>query len=74
MSSLDLKDIKRGDLVEYQRLSHTTTACGTFQDWYSTSDCQIRLIVRNLELGMDILVDPKQVTLITRQREGHHEP
>jgi hypothetical protein len=74
MNHLDLKGLTRSDLVEYQRPSHTTTACGTFQGWYSTSDGVVRLIARNLELGLDILVDPQRVIDVTLQSEGHHEP
>lgn len=74
MSTIDLKGIKLGDLVEYQRPSQNTTAHGTFQGWHPTDDGQVRLIVRNQQFGMDILVDPKRVTLITRQREDQHEP
>jgi hypothetical protein len=69
MSTIDLKGMQPGDLVEYQRLSHTLTACGIFLGWHPTDDGQVRLIVRNQPLGMDILVDPRHVTLITRQSE-----
>ena len=69
MSTLDLTGMQPGDLVEYQRLSHTITAYGTFQGWHPSDDGQ-RLIVRHQQLGMDILVDPERVMLITRQSEA----
>ena len=69
MSTIDLKGMQPGDLVEYQRLSHTITACGTFLGWHPTGDGQ-RLVVRHQQLGMDILVDPGRVMLITRPSEA----
>ena len=69
MSRIDLQGMRPGDLVEYQRLSHTTTARGTFQGWHPTSDGQ-RLVVRNRQLGLDILVKPQRVLVISRQSEA----
>ena len=68
MGSIDLQGMKPGDLVEYQCLSYASTACGTFQGWHPTDDGQ-RLVVRHQQMGMDILVDPERVMLITRQSE-----
>ena len=73
MSSIDVQGMKPGDLVEDQRLSYTSTARGTFQGWRPTGDGQ-HLVVRQQPLGMDILVDPERVMLITRQSEAPHEP
>ena len=69
MSSIDLRGMKPGDLVEYQRLSYHHTARGTFQGWHLTDDGQVRLVVRHQQLGMDIIVDPQRVRLITRPSE-----
>ena len=66
MSSIDLHGLKPGDLVEYQRLSYPSTACGTFQGWHATEDGQVFLVVRHQPLGMDIIVDPQRVRRITR--------
>ena len=68
MSSLDLHGMQPGDLIEYQRLSYASTARGTFQGWHPTDDGQVRLGVRHQHLGMDVIVDPQRVRLITRQR------
>lgn len=69
MSRIDLHGMKPGDLVEYQRLSYPSTARGTFQGWHPTNDGQVRPVVRHQQLGMDIIVDPQRVRLITRPSE-----
>ena len=70
MSQIDLKEIRLGDLVEYQRPERLRRTWGTFQGWFSSHDGQVYLIVRSLALGIDLFVDPRQVTAISRQRKG----
>ena len=70
MSSIDLKRLQPGDLVEYQQLVAPYTAQGTFRRWHSTDDGQARLIVRSQEGGIDFSIDPKRVMSITRLSEG----
>jgi hypothetical protein len=71
MSSINLKGLKPGDLVEYQQPLSTSTTQGIFQRWHSTDDDQARLIVRSQQLGIDCSVDPKRVISITHPGEGH---
>ena len=59
MSSIDLKGIKPGDLVEYQRPGQNTRARGTFQGWHSTDDGQVRLVVRIQQLACQCDPDEK---------------
>lgn len=71
MSHIDLKDIKTGDLVEYQQQPISTTpARGTFQCWHSTDDGQARLMMGSQRWGMDLSVAPQRVLSIPRQSEA----
>ncbi len=70
MSSINLKGLNPGDLVEYQQPRSTHPASGTFQRWHATDDGQARLIVRSQQVGIDCSVDPKRVVSITRPSEG----
>jgi hypothetical protein len=55
VSSINLKGLNPGDLVEYQQPFSTSTTHGIFQRWHSTDDGQARLIVRSQQLGDRLL-------------------